>query len=157
MKFAQFVVATIAAQHPNAIDFNNELRKLQLRREVIIHEIKREGEVEKLKMSLVFKYEVKDASTEPFLPFEARGNDCIRIVRTWINKGQWMYVNTFYGVAIPNIPIVTVSPVYYRVNGVLVKCGQGKDILSPIQKVLPDCDWNAVKRGVIHQRLLTAA
>lgn len=157
MKFAQFIVATISAQHPNAVDFNDQLRKLQLRREVIIHEIKREGEFEQRKLSVVFDYKVVSCTDEPFVPMEARGADCIRVIRRWINRGQFEYMATFYGLPVPNIPAVAVSPIYYRVNGVLVVAGQGKQILNPHQRVLSDCEWDSIKRGVIHHRLLAAA
>lgn len=151
------VVAPIRAEHEDAIQFNKELTCLALKRARVVSELELAAKKLKAAMSVVFVFRIVDASTEAFLPAEARDADAIRVVRVWKNKDEFDAVSRRYGFTVISIKETTVSPIYYRINGVLVKVGSGVDVLQTNSRVVSDDEWKQLKHGHIHERLLKSA
>lgn len=141
------VVASIIATHELAAEFNTNLAGLFDRRKEIVINLVEESKVQYAKLSFEFAYSVISARNEPFLEPDVMANDPIRVVRVWVNKEAWLAVSLRNGVKVPPIPERTISSIYYRVDGVLVKAGNsGYDLMRSNVKV-SDEQWSALKNG----------
>lgn len=140
------VVASIIATHELARDFNNKLSVLKDDRPVIVDTLVKEAKASYAKLTFEFEYRTISAKHEPFSQM-AEDSDPIRVVRVWINKEAWLVVSLRNGVKVPPIPERTISCVYGRVNGVLVKGdNSGFDLLESNISVT-DEQWLALKEG----------
>ncbi len=152
----KLVVAFIHAKHPRAIDFNARLTKAQEEREVIVSDLSKEAKSKFEELGREYEYTVVDAAKEPFLPQEVRECEPVRVVRKWCNKRAFELISEYYGVTLAKTDAVEVSPVYYRVNDVVVTCGIGIQMIKPHEQCTRE-ELEELKAGHVARRLMKSA
>lgn len=150
-------VTRIHAKHDKATEFNTELEMMAEKRKCVVGFLGTEFKRESSGLTMVYTYAVVDAKQEPFLPESVKNAEPIRVVRTWVNKERFMYLSLLFGVKAPDVPDRTVSHIYYRINGLLVKAeGAGRDLLhTNIQ--ISDEEWANLRSGCPDDKLLKRA
>lgn len=149
------IAGRIQAEHRMAQEFNKQLEYMVQRRADVVAELAREAELVRRCMRREYVYEVRDASSEPFIPPQVRDAQPIRLVRRWTNKELWAHHARTYGVSGLRVddPEVVVSRIYYWQNGMIVSwTGAGATML----KVNVQCteeQWVALRRGAVQDML----
>lgn len=151
------VVASIIATHEAAVEFNQELIQVGERRKDIVCRLAEAAKVELDKLKVEYEYRVLSAKLEPFLEPGLKDQDPVRVVRVWVNQEEWLASSLRFGVKPPPFLARTISCIYARVDGVLVKSGTtGADMLQSNVKV-EDIVWSEFKEGNVTPLLKRAA